>query len=130
MDAQGKRSGGRLDAATAKVSRILGRLQERGLIETRGPPIIAPWIVSSIERDGIMPVLNDAADEDREPSETHEVLVSRCLTSPPDSAADLLGPSPSGNLKRAYADLVTWGVIVPPARRWPTEAGLRLLEQP
>ena len=45
------------------------------------------------------------------------------------SAADLLGPSPSGHIKRAYADLVTWGVIVPPARRWPTEAGLRLLEQ-
>jgi cell division protein FtsW (lipid II flippase) len=32
-------------------------------------------------------------------------------------------------LSGAYADLVTWGVIVPPARRWPTEAGLRLLEQ-
>jgi hypothetical protein len=122
MDAQGKRSGGRLDAATAKVSRILGRLQERGLIETRGPPIIAPWIV-------FMPVLNDAADEDREPTLTHAGLVARCMKDPPDSAADLLGTSPSGHLKRAYADLVTWGVIVPPARRWPTEAGLRLLEQ-
>jgi len=129
MDAQGKRSGGRLDAATAKVSRILGRLQERGLIETRGPPIIAPWIVSSIERDGIMPVLNDAADEDREPTSTHAGLVMRCMKNPPDSAAGLLGPSPSGHIKRAYADLVTWGVIVPPARRWPTEVGLRLLEQ-
>ena len=128
MDAHGKRSGGRLDAATAKVSRILGRLQERGLIETRGPPIIAPWIVSSIERDGIMPVLNDASDEDREPTLSHAGLVARCMKDPPESAADLLGLSPSGHIKRAYADLVTWGVIVPPARRWPTEAGLRLLE--
>ena len=129
MDAQGKRSGGRLDAATAKVSRILGRLQECGLIETRGPPLVAPWLMPILERDGVRKVILDAADEDREPSETHEALVSRCLNSPPDSAAALLGPSPSGNLKRAYADLVMWGVIVPPARRWPTEAGLRLLEQ-
>ena len=118
-----------MDAATAKVSRILGRLQERGLIETRGPPIIAPWIVSSIERDGIMIVLSDAADEEREPTSTHAGLLARCMKDPPDSAADLLGPSPSGHIKRAYADLVTWGVIVPPARRWPTEAGRRLLEQ-
>jgi len=118
-----------LRRSVAKVSRILGRLQERGLIETRGPPLVAPWLVPSLERDGVRKVLIDAADEDREPSETHETLVTRCLTAPPDSAADLLGPSPSGNLKRAYADLVTWGVIVPPARRWPTEAGLRLLEQ-
>ena len=127
MDAQGKRSGGRIDAATAKVSRILGRLQERGLIETRGPPLVAPWLLPSLERDGVQQVLLDAADEEREPTATHALLVVRCLKSHPESAADLLGAAPSGNVKRAYADLVTWGVIVPPARRWPTVAGLKLL---
>ena len=127
MGTQGKRSGGRIDAATAKVSRILGRLQERGLIETRGPPLVAPWLLPSLERDGVQQVLLDAADEEREPTATHALLVVRCLREPPESAADLLGAAPSGNVKRAYADLVTWGVIVPPARRWPTVPGLKLL---
>ena len=120
------RTGGRREAAAARVSRALGRLQERGLIETRGPPILAPWWLAVAQRRGVLPALRSAADVDDGDLTSHVAMVAE-VEKGPRTAAALLGTSPSGARKRVYADLIAWGVILPPSQRWATEAGLALL---
>jgi hypothetical protein len=48
----------------------------------------------------------------------------------PTSADDLLGKDADGARKRVYADLVAWGIVIPPSFRWPTQAGIALIEGP
>lgn len=128
LSADGRtRVGGRREAAAARVSRALGRLQERGLVETRGPPVVAPWWLAVARRRGVLPALRSAADVDGGDLAGHVAMVAE-VEKGPRSAAALLGPSPSGARKRTYADLVAWGVILPPSQRWATEAGLALLQ--
>jgi len=121
------RRGGRREAAAARVSRALGRLQERGLIETRGPPIVAPWWLAVAQRRGVLPALRSAADVEGGDLTSHVAMVAE-VEKGPRSAAALLGASPSGARKRVYADLIAWGVVLPPSQRWATEAGLALLQ--
>ena len=111
-----------------RVSRLLGRLQERGLIETRGAPLLADWWPRAVRRHGAESALRGVMDEDTERGAlaSHLALIARVEKGPASTSA-LLGPSPSGATKRTYDDLVTWGVIVPPSFRWPTPAGVALV---
>lgn len=118
------RKGGRRDQATAKVSRTLGRLQEHGLVETRGPPILAPWWTRTAERIGTLEAVQASMDEEtvRASLGPHLTMIAE-VENGPKSAADLLGKNPCGARKRTYDDLVTWGILLPPSQRWPTARG-------
>lgn len=120
------RRGGRQATATAQVSRALGRLQERGLVETRGAPILDPGWPQCVSRYGLEGALRNLLDEDQDASLVpHMAILGRVGKGP--AVSDLLGADPSGTMKRAYKDLVDWGVLIPPSYRWPTAAGIDLV---
>jgi hypothetical protein len=125
----------------AKASRIVRRLAEAGLIESRGGPTLAAWFRDKWERRAIRIVADwralgmarsPTADEAREIALTllvgaAEAGLIRQVAKGPETVGALLGPSPSGARKRLYAGLVAQGVVVAPAQRWPTAAGVELV---
>lgn len=113
---------------TARASRLLSRLQERGLVGTAGAPVLAGWAAERASRLGwprTLAVALHCAIGEVPPAVLRLVL---CMVeNPPGSVADLLGARPSGHKQRAYGRACDIGVIVPPSRRSLTDAGSALV---
>ena len=112
----------------AKAARILGRLQEAGLVETAGAPRLAEWFVRRMEVKGLRAALLTATfGEFGEAGAGIEALVLRAVENPPGSVADLLGPKPSGARQAVYRRACEIGVVIPPSRRVATDLGRELV---
>ena len=111
-----------------RATRLLGRLQEAGLIESRGAPRIASWWPERAATRGSVEALRGLllADEsgmlDEAPASV-EVDAALCLEllarveKGPQSTRDVLGSEPSGTVKRAWSVLRELGVVLVGERR-------------
>lgn len=119
-----------------RATRLLGRLQEAGLIESRGAPRIAPWWPERAAARGAAEALRGllAAGEstmlDEAPAVV-EVDAALCLDlltrveKGPRTVRDVLGSEPSGTTKRAWAVLRELGIVLVGERR-ATDAGAKV----
>jgi hypothetical protein len=110
------------DAAkwTTRASELLHGLQKRDFVERVRPPMVAEeW--ADLAAEDPRAVIREAADTDGVPDPTglRAALLAELVRRTPATA--------SGHIVRAVADLVEWGVVVPPSRRWPTAAGVDLV---
>lgn len=127
-----------------RASRLLGRLQESGLVESPRPPRLSGWwsafIAEKGRRAGLVALeraeessfLDEAKRLTKEEEASFDAHIGRLLTlvaeveKMPESAAALIGSEgggEAGGRRRAYERLVELGVVVPPSYRWPTLAG-------
>jgi len=130
--------------AEARVSAMLRQLGTKGLICACGGPALSGWFLDRLgERkraeNGLQVTVRaqTVAEAIRRaspaypgkvgPLDAHIGLVKKLRDGKVETAADLLGKAPSGQIKQVYRDLCAWGVIVPPSYRWPTEAGVALV---
>jgi hypothetical protein len=116
-------------AAQAKASAMLHQLGRKGLICGCGSPEVSRWFHDRLKSRGMAEAIRRAHPEwpgKVPPLEQHISMVWRLVDGVP-TMADLLGKRPSGQIKQVYRDLCAWGVIVPPSYRWPTEAGIALV---
>jgi hypothetical protein len=118
-------------AWSRRASGILRRLTEAGLVEhQRGPRLsedvpmpptlpchsmhkAAAWAISVLPNGASVNELRILADLVR-------------LT--PDSVGAWVGHAPNGATQRAVSALYEAGIVVPPSFRWPTAAGVALIE--
>ena len=121
-----------VEARTAQVGRVLHRLQQQGLVERCRPARVAPWHEGRVARLGEVEALRlaEQVDEDEAPRsrgyEAHVAVLDRVRSSPGSVRAVVAGRGGWGD--EVYADLVSWGVIEAPRRRWPTPKGVALVE--
>jgi len=111
-----------------RATRLLGRLQEAGLIESRGAPRIAPWWPERAGKRGAAEALRgllmagESGMLDEAPAVV-EVDSALCLSllarveKGPLSVRDVLGSEPSGTVKRAWAVLRELGIVLVAERR-------------
>jgi len=111
-----------------RATRLLGRLQEAGLIEGRGAPRIAPWWPERAGKRGAAEALRgllmagESGMLDEAPAVV-EVDSALCLSllarveKGPLSVRDVLGSEPSGTVKRAWAVLRELGIVLVAERR-------------
>lgn len=114
-------------ANVARVSRSLGELVRRGLVEPLRPPTVAPWFLGSVTRRGSLrgalawlewpDVETPAATLD-----AWEAMVREYEQSP-----GVWRPRPTGAAQETYRALVAHGVFVAPSMRWATEKGRALV---
>lgn len=114
--------------ANARATRLLGRLQEAGLIESRGAPRIAPWWPERAAKRGAAEALRgllmagESGMLDEAPAVV-EVDTALCLEllarveKGPRNVRDVLGSEPSGTTKRAWAVLRELGIVLVGERR-------------
>ena len=127
--------------AARKAGRLLGRLQEAGLVETRGPVVWAAWFRERVERRGfdaalrsvgLAPVTERAqADHERHlPAETRPTRVAALLRRAEggDLSTRALMAGASGAEWKAWRRVVEVGVLVPPMRRVATARGVEMVE--
>lgn len=123
----------------ARASRLLGRLQERGLLMACRPPFVVD--VRWTPHDG---VVRDLLTGEVEPT-AGEVAAAVAMLRRIDGVAgarEVQRPWRDGDVPervRLYADiptprtvyqiLVDVEAVCPPSRRWPTEAGIALVSQ-
>ena len=122
--------------ANARATRLLGRLQEAGLIESRGAPRIAPWWLERAAKRGAAEALRgllmagESGMLDEAPAVV-EVDAGLCLEllarveKGPLSVRDVVGEAPSGTVKRAWSVLRELGIVLVGERR-ATEAGRKV----
>ena len=111
-----------------RATRLLGRLQEAGLIEGRGAPRIAPWWPERAAKRGASEALRgllmagESGMLDEAPAVV-EVDAGLCLEllgkveKGPLSVRDVVGAEPSGTVKRAWAVLRELGIVLVGERR-------------
>jgi hypothetical protein len=111
--------------SAARVSRVLGRLQAAGLIERRGPPRVAAWFTRTVDRHGLADALHRAhpAWPGRVPRLVAHLRVLGEVVKPTGAVKYGAG----GVEAQAYRDLVAWGVVVSPSRRFATPKGVALV---
>jgi len=119
------------------VAEILTALRRRGLIEGRRPPMLSEEWAELDEEWALL----ECDDKDRsgklarmklehpEGAETKAKLLSKLILSAPSTVAEWVGTAPHGNVQRALAELVDLGFVIPPSRRWPTDAGIALVDE-
>jgi len=119
------------------VAEILHALQRRGLIERRRPPMLSEewaeldteWASLDCDDSDELAVKLAAMKLDTpDGAETKAKLLSKLILAAPTTVAGWVGTDPPGNVQRAVAELVELGFVIPPSRRWPTEAGIVLVE--
>jgi hypothetical protein len=113
---------------TTRASDLLNRLRQRGLVERQRPPFVAEeW--TELAAEDPREVVANAAEGDGpiDPTGLRAALLAELVRRAPATMADWVGAAPSGNINRAVADLVEWGVVIHPLRRWPTDAGVELV---
>jgi len=144
-------------AHTVKIGRILGRLVEAGLLEKQRGPRLAEWARVKVEMlpgvtafvRSLRPVMcggldwpgDYATDGDDgigaivEPdADANAVALVRSLLAAHEAgitdmtAREVVGRRAPGALRRAYRWLCEEGVIEAPSLRWPTPAGVALVE--
>ena len=111
-----------------RATRLLGRLQEAGLIESRGAPRIAPWWPKRAATRGAVEALRglmlagESGMLDEAPASV-EVDAALCLSllarveKGPRNVRDVLGSEPGGTVKRAWATLRELGIVLVGERR-------------
>lgn len=145
-------------AHTVKIGRALGRLVEGGLLEKQRGPRLAQWAVDRLEMlprladfvrslypvtfDGLDWPGDDATDEgddidagiEIDTNLNADVIIGRLMFGQDEecqavTTRDLLGSGSSGAMRRAYRWLCERGVIEAPSLRWPTAAGVALVQE-
>jgi hypothetical protein len=145
-------------AARARVARILSRLVAQGLVEPRRELVeLSEWGRGRIEAMGFGIAIQSAIDDEAEPADDDEL--PDWIDGDPDAdegpaevdpdaqiedgalrsilvrvAASPLPPreargTDSGAAHRAYARLADLGLICTPSHRWPTAAGVALVDR-
>lgn len=108
------------------ASEIIHRLVEAGLVERQRPPQVAErW--AKIARRSPAEAIAEAVQDEPNPDPTGlkaELLGRLVARKKPESMEEWIGEAPAGNIQRAVAKLVEWGLVVPPGYRWPTKAGV------
>lgn len=113
----------------AKASAILHALQKAGLIDKLHPPTVAAeWADEAGESPMAVVRAASANAGDIIQSRLTAILLERLVLLAPATVAEWVGAAPSGNVQRAVRSLVEWGVVVPRTCRWPTEAGIALVD--
>jgi hypothetical protein len=117
--------------AERRVRRAIDALQEGRLVVAHGAPMVAEWFGEKIERFGLAQAIERA--HPAWPRELPDLAAYRSIveaaTAGPSSAGALLGSNPSGSRKRRYRELCSWGCLVAPSQRVPTEAGVALVSR-
>lgn len=108
------------------ASEIIHRLVEAGLVERQRPPQVAErW--EKLARRSPTEAIAEAVQDEPNPDPTGlkaEILGRLVARKKPESMEEWIGEAPAGNIQRAVAKLVEWGLVVPPGYRWPTKAGV------
>ncbi len=115
------------------VAEILTVLRRRGLIERRRPPMLSEEWAELDTEWALLPhadlqKLARMKLETPDGAEAKAKLLSHLILCQPITVAGWVGTDPPGNVQRAVAELVELGFVIPPSRRWPTEAGIALVE--
>lgn len=121
------------EAWTQKASAILGELVRAGHVEKMRPPMLAEGIpvpagpMGWPELREWLPSLVDDLDPQIQGGAV-SALARLVQGTPPRTVREWLGLDASGSAFRAAAALYDAGVVVAPTRRWPTAAGVALIE--
>ncbi|HNC95208.1 MAG TPA: hypothetical protein PKW90_03725 [Myxococcota bacterium] len=114
---------------SARASTILHRLVEAELVERQRPPQVAQRWQHLARRNPASAIAEAASSEPSpDPSGRKAELLGRLAKQKPATMEEWLGKSPPGNIQRAVQDLIEWGLVIPPAFRWPTKAGVDLIK--
>ena len=122
------------DKRRTTVSALLHRLQQAGLVEKLQPVRIAPGFERVAAKRGDADALrlaqpDDEGDEPRARDFGAHLIVLDLVRSAPGSAALRAGLAEGGGWRwKVYGELGDWGVLVTPARRWPSAKGIALVE--
>ena len=148
----------RLRASRAKVARVVSRLVAQGLVEPRREVVtLSVWGADRVRVLGLRCAIESAEagdddgpdelpaggwtggdpDDDEGPAEmdaedppdlTHLMGMLYTIAESPKAPRAARG-SDSGAAQRAYARLAELGLICTPSHRWPTEAGVALVQR-
>lgn len=111
------------DAERARIGRVLGRLQEAGLVETRGPAqLSAAWTALCARRPAVDALRLMSGWSVLEADAGPYLDLCARVEVQPGCVAAL-----SGQDGARYRQLVRWDVVVPPSVRRATEAGIALV---
>ena len=117
--------------AAKRTAETLHRLQQLAAVERSGP---AGGLEQEAARRGNLDALrlaqpDDDADEARARDLSAHLIVLDLVRSAPGSAALRAGLAEGGGWRwKVYGELGDWGVLVTPARRWPSAKGVALVE--
>lgn len=118
---------------SAEAAKLLHGLQRRGMVERVRPPQVAEEWLELLAADGPAAVIRAGADPDAhgpsDPTGLRAHLLAELVRATPATVTAWAGAGPSGNVVRAIADLVEWGIVVPPSFRWPTPQGIDWIAQ-
>jgi hypothetical protein len=135
-------------AAVERVAVDLQRLTSIGLIEkaTGRLPALSPWFLAKGGTDaealesalsaGRSDALDEVEDEATDAGSAEMLALIAEVRLLPRPATDLVwvvgvqSQVPERTVWRAWSRLIEAGVIVPPSYRWPTEAGIALVQGP
>ena len=125
-------------ASEARTARTLSRLQQQGLVEPRRKlvtltPAAQRLLINRAPADLLAALADadEAPDEDAPADPEAATLAASMLGAVAYARVDraaLLGSRPSGAANRALASLAEAGLIHLPQHRWPTEAGIALVQ--
>ena len=114
----------------AKAAAIFHSLQKAGLIDKLHPPTVAEEWADEAAQSPIAVVRAASANAGDVISSTLTAhLLERLVLLAPATVAEWVGAAPPGNVQRAVKSLVEWGVVVPRSCRWPTDAGIALVDE-
>ena len=118
------------EESAVMASAALEGLRRRKLVELRGSPRISTAFIARADRVGLRLALDYAALGARvrvKPRKRHADLVARADRTgslPPYEEIAAMGRAAA----EAYRELVAIDVIIPPSFRWPSAAGIELVE--
>lgn len=111
------------------ASKLLHGLQKMDLIERCRPPLVAEEWETMADEDPAEVIRLAGCDVYPAPDPTglRAALLALLVRRKPPTVKEWVGAGPSGHIQGAIADLVAWGVVIPPSFRWPTERGVDLV---
>lgn len=124
-------------AWTTRVGGMLHRLQQQGLVEGVRPPQVAEDWIAQVSDDPAAAIKLAADSEEEQMLDPKKIRAHRRLRThllvslvrcKPPTIEGWVGTAPTGTVQRAVAELVEWGIVIPPYHRWPTLEGTALVE--
>ena len=115
-----------------KVAGLLHRLQQQGLVERLKPVHVAAAFERTAARRGDAEALHlSQPDDDGEARArdlgAHQAVVALVRSAPTSARLRATLAEGGGWRWRVYGELAEWGVLITPARRWPSEKGVALV---
>lgn len=132
-----------------KTARIVQHLAEAGYLQSNGRPVVADWFVSKVAAVGLPEALRRAGPRwnrslantaptgplafdgyHEGPGVLHAALIDRVTRSvgnPRCTVADIIGTKPTTREQQVWSDLITWGVLIGPRARFPTQKAIDLV---